>query len=140
MLCWCADKWFGCSAAELSAQAYTYLWAMQANFIGTKTITVHYDSTYASGTIDGSMASKAHSSLIEFAKGCLSYLRARFQVMSKWVQGHSGDPWNEMADSLCSHAKRHSPALDMRLPFLVNSTTGQALQFANDVHDGLIPS
>lgn len=65
-------------------------------------VLIYSDSKYAIGVLSGKMRGKLNQDLIEYF---LVYRKQRrISVKFKWVQGHNGNHYNEMVDSLCTEA------------------------------------
>ena len=68
----------------------------------TQHITLHTDSRYAIGVLEGSMKARANRELISATQA----LMRRFELHFVWVKGHAGNPLNERADELASAAAK----------------------------------
>lgn len=108
----------GSYSAELYAQVLAHICVMQYfdNF-EYKPITIFYDNVSAADTIQGLTGSGAEHQLRCFSVLC-KLLADDFSIGYEHVKSHSGDPWNEMDDSLSSYYldERQGPAL-LNIPF-----------------------
>ena len=62
------------------------------------------DSQYVLGLADGSNSPKKNLALADE----LFDLATRLSVATRWVRGHTGDPWNERCDRLAKRGKEEA--------------------------------
>ena len=100
-------------AAELSAIVWILLWLIgNKDLMNVWRMTIHFDSTSAGFAAsgdwnlgDGTLASKAR----HLSQACEA-LWGRGTLNWRHVKGHSGQPWNEFADSLADLFRRQIAA------------------------------
>ena len=64
--------------------------------------TIHYDSAYQAGVASQCFDVTARPIIGTFLADISLLLRSRSVATWSHVQGHCGNPWNELVDSLCS--------------------------------------
>lgn len=65
-------------------------------------ITIFSDSQYAIGVLSGKYNAKANLDLIDEFKTLVK--KDKYKLTFRWVQGHSGNEYNERCDQLCNEA------------------------------------
>ena len=89
---------------------------------------MRYDSKYASHVASGAWRARKHKPLAAAARRAWDRMRkiAKGRLWMKHVKGHSGDKWNDMADSLADAGRSgvnvHQDALqgDRTIPDIVD--------------------
>ena len=90
------------ASAEASAIVFALLWLLsnigKPEFASLKGVTVLYDSTFAAGITFFFSQSLVHPALAELGTTLTKMLSSKVQIKAAHVKGHSGNPWNELAD------------------------------------------
>ena len=87
------------NTAELSAMCEALFYV--TNYIAPeREVVIRYDSTYAANVISGKHKAHANKALVAQGQACLEQARVSNPVTFLHVKAHSGDKWNDMADSL----------------------------------------
>eukprot|EP00435_Cladocopium_sp_Y103_P048985 s2036_g14.t1 len=68
-----------------------------------------FDCQHVAGVACGQMGSQCNEDLAIPLRAIIHWLEALNVTKFEWthLSGHKGHPWNEAADTLCSHARRH---------------------------------
>ena len=86
------------SLSNFSAEMSAIVWAASWTIGVECPCCIHYDSTGAANTATGEWQSKKHVQLAQVALATVALSGAGRSREFKHVKGHSGNPWNEMAD------------------------------------------
>ena len=93
------------NTAELTAVTWMLTWLACMVCDGlTLPVTILPDSTYAVNTIKGDTVAHANRELAEHGRALLWGLSHKLKVEFQVVKGHSGDPFNDLADTLATVA------------------------------------
>ena len=89
-------------AAEMSAMCWSILWTIQSrrNF-DTTTFAYWYEYTSVAGIAFQHFQSSSQVMLADYLRNLAILLSNVMSVHHFHVHGHSGHPWNELADKLC---------------------------------------
>ena len=68
-------------------------------------ITFCYDSQWAANIVTGKLKAKRNKALVSQAKKIYEHLKSKTSVHWRWVKGHSGEEYNDMADALAEAGK-----------------------------------
>ena len=68
-------------------------------------ITFYYDSQWAASMVTGKFKAKRNKALVSQAKKIYEHLKSKTLVQWRWVKGHSGEEYNDMADALAEAGK-----------------------------------
>ena len=72
-------------------------------------VLIYVDSTYAPAVVEARWGYKSNHDLISCIQSILVQVRATRNVTFKHVYGHSGDPWNDVADELATQGQDLDP-------------------------------
>ena len=73
------------------------------------TVTIISDSQYALNTLFNGWSRNANADLFKIADDILEK-KKNVKIEYQWVKGHSGDPYNEMCDQMCTEVLGYDPA------------------------------
>ena len=95
ILCWCIsiDSWFESNSIESLIE-----------------IEVCYDNVLVEMAGNGVADFKVNRQIASLASLLASICRQRFALRFRHIKGHSGNPWNELADRLANHAISDIPS------------------------------
>ena len=68
-------------------------------------VTFCYDSQWAASMVTGKFKAKRNKALVSQAKKIYEHLKSKTLVQWRWVKGHSGEEYNDMADELAEAGK-----------------------------------
>ena len=90
---------------ELCAEAWAALLVLQ--FGWQCEVIIEFDSEYAAGIATAKFEAKTNGALASVAAVLCNTALSVTSTQWKHVYGHSNDPWNEFADSLCDSVSTH---------------------------------
>ena len=108
------------NSAEITAIIESLLYVLSLPTI-PQSVEFFYDSKWAANATIGTSRPKRHKLLVNQARKLFTILSQRTLVKWTWVKGHSGDTYNEMADSLAEEGKRageYQGGRSSRMPFI----------------------
>jgi CspA family cold shock protein len=108
-----AEKGTNNIAELMAAKEALHFWAKYAKEVppGPVMIELVSDSMYVLGLAKGEYSASKNQALA----GIVREACKKFNVVTRWVEGHAGDPANEMCDRLAKAAKaRYSDALNRK--------------------------
>jgi len=94
--------------AELVAFTRALQWATHTRYAAGRPICIRYDSTYAAMIASGTWRAKKHKAMAEEARGAWITLKRVIgeRLWMRHVKGHSGHPYNDIADKLADTGKQ----------------------------------
>ena len=94
--------------AELVAFTRALQWATYTRCAAGRPICMRYDSTYAAMIASGTWRAKKHKAMAEEARGAWIALKKVIgeRLWMRHVKGHSGHPYNHIADRLADAGKQ----------------------------------
>lgn len=93
----------GNQEAELTALAWAFVWALQSCY---EDFAVYSDSLTSVNLLQGEAASAGHDKLCQVVLALYVALGKERMVTVAHVRGHSGNPWNELADAMARAAEK----------------------------------
>ena len=130
------------NTAELSAIIWAIAWAIQLK--ERADICFHYDNFQveaAAMEINAFKSNTTMTQIIAFLHEKLCSIRGYHSISFRHVKGHSGQPWNEMADWLASDKPADVPTLQIPFPQEVvqNALMMQWSMYVSQGHVGAPP-
>jgi hypothetical protein len=93
------------NSAEIFDQAWAFMFGLQ---LPATDIVIEYGSEFARAAACATWQISAYAELAQVASGLLAMLRTQSHVTFNRIEGHSGHPWNDHADSLCDFSSNGS--------------------------------
>ena len=93
------------NTGELSAWMEAALYLLGSPDTMPSSVTFCYDSQWAANMVRGKFRVKRNRTLVSASKQILDVLAKRTTVKWQWIKGHSGDAYNDHADSLAEAGK-----------------------------------
>ena len=112
------------NTAEISALIEAALYLLGLSQLPAK-VEFCYDNKWAADMTRGRFKPKRHKALVYTAKQVFNALTQRTTVQWRWVKGHTGEEYNEMADELAGAARKDANAVGGRRtqPAFITPTT-----------------
>lgn len=92
-------------SAEVTATTWALVWILwhAHTYCGAAaSYTLHYDSTYSYGVVFSRYYCNVHKLLVQIGSTLAHMAQGSAHTAARHVKAHSGHPWNELADSICS--------------------------------------
>ena len=104
----------GCDTAGLAGTTWACRWCINRMEVETGMsgllVALHVDSQYAISSVNGHERPVVNDEAVHYARAAKCILETSSVVTLEWTAGHSGHPWNELADAAAKQAA-HEPAM-----------------------------